>query len=240
MELNSWPKRGGRAARGLWLVLALVISGVGIAIRISAASPQTGTQADWAQDQTPQTDLAAKSTASTQDPDAVSLPAGTVISVRLADTVDSNKNHIGDQFSGTIDPSVLVGDHVVIPRGTEAHVRLVDNKKGGRIHGHAEVKLELTSLVINGTRIDVESDTYRQKQGLIGAKVKGEGKASANATAAEAGDVASGTPNPLDAGGPIVAAFRAADVKKPAGTKIDFVLTEPFTFEKATLRNDER
>jgi len=60
---------------------------------------------------------------------SVTLPPGTVISVRMTDEVNSNRNHAGDMFTGTVDPSVFVQDHVVIPRGTEAHIQMVDAKK---------------------------------------------------------------------------------------------------------------
>jgi len=55
--------------------------------------------------------------------------------MRLADEVNSSHDKVGDLFTGTVDPSVLVNDHVVIPRGTEAHTRMVEEKKGGRFQG---------------------------------------------------------------------------------------------------------
>lgn len=161
-----------------------------------------------------------------QQGDSITLPPGTVVSVRLADSVDSNKNHFGDQFSGTVDPSVIVGNSVVIPRGTEAHVLMVEDKKGGRIHGHAEVELELVSLIINGRRLEVESSTYEKKKGVLATKAAPEAKASANS----AGGVAlGGQPGIAD---PVIAAFRAARVEKPRGSRIDFTLSAPLTFEK--------
>src|SRR5882672_6770498 len=51
----------------------------------------------------------------------ISLPEGTVIPVRLADDVNSRHDKEGAMFTGTVDPSVLIHDIVVIPRGTEAH-----------------------------------------------------------------------------------------------------------------------
>jgi len=160
---------------------------------------------------------------------SVTLPAGTVVSVRLADAVDSNKNRAGDHFSGTVDPSVLIANRVVIPRGTEAHVLMVHDKKGGRIHGHAEVELELVSLIINGRKLEVASSTYEKKKGVLAAKAAPEAKASANS----AGDVAvGGQPGIAD---PVIAAFRAAKVEKLAGTRIDFTLAAPFTFERPPL-----
>lgn len=165
-----------------------------------------------------------------QQEDLVTLPVGTTVSVRLADTVNSNHNHAGQQFSGTVDPSVLVGDVVVIPRGTEAHLRLMVDKKGGRIHAHAEVRLELVSLILNGRRLDVDSSAFDKKKGVLAAKVNAEAEPSAKATAgvALAGD-------PSGVGGPVIAAFRATKVVKAAGSKIDFRLVSPFTFEKPNV-----
>jgi len=51
--------------------------------------------------------------------------------VRLADEVTSSHDKAGDLFTGTVDPSVLVHDHVVIPRGTEAHIRMLEAKRAG-------------------------------------------------------------------------------------------------------------
>jgi hypothetical protein len=61
--------------------------------------------------------------------------------------VNSSHDKAGDLFTGTVDPSLLVNAHVVIPRGTEAHIRMVEDKKGGHLHGKAKVRLELVSLI---------------------------------------------------------------------------------------------
>src|SRR6266436_8813706 len=95
---------------------------------------------------------------SPDDSDVVTLPPGYVIPVRLADEVNSSHDKAGELFTGTVDPSLLVHDHVVIPRGTEALIRMVEAKKGGHFHGKAKVRLELVSLIINGERLGVETD----------------------------------------------------------------------------------
>ena len=59
----------------------------------------------------------------------------------------------------------MIDSHVVIPRGTEAHVRLMQDKKGGHVHGKAEVRLELVSLILNGQQLGVETTDYDKKQG---------------------------------------------------------------------------
>jgi len=97
----------------------------------------------------------------------ITLPVGQVIEVRIADNINSNRNKTGELFTGIVDPSVFVNEHVVIPRGTEAHIRMVEAEKGGKLSGKAEVKLELISLVLNGQKLDVDSDTFKKKQGAL-------------------------------------------------------------------------
>ena len=165
-------------------------------------------------------------------PDRVTIAAGSIISVRIADEVDSSHGKIGDLYTGSVDPSVLIGDRVAIPRGTEAHMRMVEDKKGGHLHGKAEVELELVSLVINGQKLDVESDSFKKEQGAIAAKAGAVAKPAAGAAASAAADAATtGSP-----GGavlePAIAVFRSAKVKLPAGTRVPFNLTEDFTFHK--------
>jgi hypothetical protein len=110
----------------------------------------------------------------TGDSDTVTLPSGYVIPVRLADDVNSNHDKAGDLFTGTVDPSVLVHDHVVIPRGTEAHIRMVEAKKGGHVKGKAKVRLELVSLIMNGERLRVDTNTPSKEKGTGSAKISAE------------------------------------------------------------------
>ena len=162
-----------------------------------------------------------------QEGGRVTLPPDTIISVRIADEINSGKNHTGDIFTGIVDPSVLVHDQVVIPRGTEAHVRMAEDKKGGHIHGKAEVRLELVSLVVNGRRLGVESDQEVRGQGAGAAKAKAEAKSgehlgSASSVAGPAGSAA----------GPVIAVFSAAKVEVKANSRVEFILAEPFTFSR--------
>jgi hypothetical protein len=165
-----------------------------------------------------------------QEGDRVTLAPDTILSVRIADEINSSKNHTGDIFTGIVDPSVLIHDQVVIPRGTEAQVRMAEDKKGGHIHGKAEVRLELVSLVVNGRRLGVESDQEVKGQGAAAAKAKAEAKSgehlgSASSVAGPAGSAA----------GPVIAVFSAAKVEIKANSRVEFILAEPFTFAKPPL-----
>ena len=169
-----------------------------------------------------------------EEGDVITLPADSVISVRIADEINSGKNHTGDLFTGIVDPSVTIHDRVVIPRGTEAHVRMEHNKKGGHIKGKAEVSLDLVSLVVNGRKLEVESDPQRKDQSALAAKGKAEAKSghvgSATTPVGPAGAVAE----------PVIAAFSAAKVEIKPNSRVEFTLSEPFTFHRPPVNGDNQ
>jgi hypothetical protein len=166
--------------------------------------------------------------------DSITLPSGSLIPVRLADEVSSSHGKAGELYTGTVDPSVLIHDHVVIPRGTEAHIRLVEVKKGGHFHGKAKVRLELVSLVMNGERLGVETDQPSKKEGAAHAKASAEAKRGAEGTGAGA---MAGDPTAL--AGPVIAAFSAAKVDVKPGSRIEFTLEEPFRFRPPPVQSNE-
>ena len=167
---------------------------------------------------------------SSDAPNTITLPEGTVISVRIADKINSNHNQIGDIFTGMVDPSVLVDSRVVIPRGTEAQLQMVEDKKGGHLHGNAEIEVELISLVIDEKKSDADSDVAKKKKGALSAKATAEKKPGAVGAAEVAVSV-----NPIGAaalGG--IAVLKAAKVQIKPGTRIAFTLASPLTFDSPT------
>jgi hypothetical protein len=196
----------------------------------NSKGPQSETRPDTQdgnsrQDRTPQTP---------DEHQPITLPEGTVIPVRIADDVSSKHDRPGELFSGTVDPSVLINDIVVIPRGTEAHIRMVHRKKGGHIHGKAEITLELVSLIMNGQRLEVDSDVRTKKKGAASAKSSAIAKKGENSGAAAVGG------DPAAAAGPVIAAFTAAKAEVKAGSRIEFRLESPFTFEKPPINHSDQ
>jgi len=53
----------------------------------------------------------------------VTIPAGTRILVRMIDTVDSQKNHVGDKFRASLEENLTVGDTIVAPKGADVYGR---------------------------------------------------------------------------------------------------------------------
>src|SRR5258708_7964534 len=80
----------------------------------------------------------------------VELPAGASLVVRMIDSVDSERNRIGQTFRASLDEPVLVNGETAIPRGADVTVKLVDDKESGKITGSTVLTLDLVSVFVNG------------------------------------------------------------------------------------------
>ena len=93
-------------------------------------------------------------------PQKVTVPAGTQISVRLNDEVDSEKAQVGDVFHGSISAPVTVGDETVIPTTADVEGRVVEVKSAGRFAGQSVLTLELTKLTMNGRSYSLQTSQW--------------------------------------------------------------------------------
>jgi len=91
---------------------------------------------------------------------AITIPAGTSVFVRMIDGVDSSKNKIGDTFQGSLESPLVVGNTVVAPQGADVYGKLTQAKEAGKISGGAQLTLELTGIRINGSIVPVDSTDY--------------------------------------------------------------------------------
>lgn len=105
-------------------------------------------------------------------PQKVTVPAGTQLSVRLNDPLDSEKNQVGDSFHATLSAPVVIGGDTVVPSGAEVVGRVAAVQSAGRFAGSSLLTLELTSLSVNGKTYNVQTNQW-SRQG------KGEGKNTA-------------------------------------------------------------
>lgn len=96
-------------------------------------------------------------TAATQ---AITLPAGTSVFVRMIDGIDSSTNKIGDPFHASLESALVVGDTVVAPPGADVYGKLTQAKEAGKISGGAQLTLELTGIRVNGNIVPVDSTDY--------------------------------------------------------------------------------
>jgi hypothetical protein len=103
--------------------------------------------------------LLAPSTARSAGTTDITIPAGTVIPVRMIDSIDSSQNVQGQTFRGSLDAPIHAGNQVVLPKGAQVHVRLVDVQSAGKLKGRSELELQLDRIVTQNATYTVHSDT---------------------------------------------------------------------------------
>lgn len=109
-------------------------------------------------------------------PRRVTVPAGTTILVRMIDSVDSEKNRVGDRFRASLEEDLVAEGVVVAPKGTDVYGRLSEAKEAGHLTGKSDLKLELTGILIN-----------QQLQPIVTGEYEVSGKSRGSNTAAKVG-----------------------------------------------------
>jgi hypothetical protein len=97
---------------------------------------------------------------SAQGTQAIRMPAGTAVLVRMIDSVDSSKNAVGDSFHASLETALTAGDTVVAPKGADVYGKLAQARDAGKISGAAELTLELTGIRIDGNVVPLETSDY--------------------------------------------------------------------------------
>jgi hypothetical protein len=95
----------------------------------------------------------------------VVIPAGTNIRVRLAEAINTKRNHAGDRFPATLDAPIVIGSKVVVPKGTPFEGRIVEAKPSGRFKGRAILGLELSSFRLNGRKYRIATGATQRTSG---------------------------------------------------------------------------
>lgn len=99
----------------------------------------------------------------TPEPTTVTIPAGTVVAVRLQSTVSSATANPGDSFSAVLDEALVVKGVTVAPKGAAVTGRVVEAKSSGRLHDSGYLRLTLASIEINGNDTPVQSSSLFAK-----------------------------------------------------------------------------
>lgn len=95
----------------------------------------------------------------------VTLKEGSVIAIRLGETLDSEKNAIGDSFTASLSEPIVVDGFVIAERGAQVSGKIVDLGKAGRVKGVAVLQLALTAVTTaDNQRVAIVTDAFL-KQG---------------------------------------------------------------------------
>ena len=79
-------------------------------------------------------------------PETVTIPAGTVLQVRLNQSLSSELNENGDTFSATLEEPVIVNGFVIAEKGSRLDGRVIEATRSGRVKGLARISIRLATL----------------------------------------------------------------------------------------------
>ncbi|MBV8630132.1 MAG: hypothetical protein JOZ83_04355 [Silvibacterium sp.] len=168
-------------------------------------------------------------------PATVTVPAGTRISVRTIDTIDSTSSLPGDRFTASLAEPLSVDGNVVVPRDALVYGRLTQAKTSGTFAGRSQLRLELTGIVVNGKLMPIvtgEYDVNGKSRGASTAKraVAGAALGAIIGAAADGGQGAAiGAGAGAGAGATSEVIVGSEQVKLPSETLIDFTLEQEVT-----------
>lgn len=110
----------------------------------------------------------------------ISVPAGTVITVRLDEALGSKLSQSGQSFSATVAEPIEIDGKAVVPSGSAASGTVVDAKALGKFKGGAVLQIKLDSISVNGKNYAVETASVNRA-------IKGKGKRTATMIGGGAG-----------------------------------------------------
>ncbi|HYP06719.1 MAG TPA: hypothetical protein VER03_10860 [Bryobacteraceae bacterium] len=163
----------------------------------------------------------------------VEIPQGTPLVLRMIDDIDSSRDTVGQEFRASVDESVSVGERVVIPRGADVVVKLVEDKQSGKLSGRTELTLDVISVMVNGRMVDVRTDEVNRasesRTGKTGQVVGGTAALGAiiGAIAGGGKGAAIGAVTGAAAGGAVQVMTKGEKVKIPSETRLTFTLQQP-------------
>jgi hypothetical protein len=165
------------------------------------------------------------------------IPAGTEVSVRNDETIDSGNASDGQTYAAEVTADVRdANGAVVIPRGANAQLVIKSASGGGHIRGASDLVVDLRSISVGGKQYLVDASDIEQKgkSGIGANKRTGEFVGGGAALGAVIGAIAGqgkgaaiGAASGAGAGALGQILTKGSSVKIPAETVMTFKLDSP-------------
>ncbi len=92
--------------------------------------------------------------------EAVVVPSGSLVRVRINQGMDSKRTAVGTAFDGVVLNDVVAGGSIAIPRGAAIRGAVVESHRAGDFKGKGELKLQLTELQLGGRVYPIVTDFW--------------------------------------------------------------------------------
>ncbi len=98
-----------------------------------------------------------------QPPSQLTIQPGSYLTVRTNQELSSNRNHVGDTFTATLEQPLVVNGVVVASPGETVSGRVTEVQKSGRVEGLARLGVQLTELsLVDGQQLPIQSQFISQ------------------------------------------------------------------------------
>lgn len=156
----------------------------------------------------------------------VTLPAGTLLLVRMKDPI-SSKNPAGTPFTTKLEYDLVIGGTKAVPAGTVIYGKVLSSTQARRAVGHSSLDLRLTQISSGGSPVPIVSSGFKEAgENSIKQAARGAAAGAAIGAIADGGD---GAATGAAIGATVGALRRGEAITIPPGTLIEFTLTQPCT-----------
>jgi hypothetical protein len=157
---------------------------------------------------------------------SVTLPAGTMLLVRMMGSV-SSKNAAGANFTTKLEYDLVINGVKAVPAGTVVYGKVQSSTQARRAVGKSTLDLRLVQMVVGGSPVPVSSSPF-QEAGEASIKKAARGAAAGAAIGAIA-DGGDGAGKGAAIGATASLLKKGETVTVPPGALLEFTLTQPVT-----------
>jgi hypothetical protein len=97
------------------------------------------------------------------EPEQITVPYGTMLAVRLTQTLSSDLNQPGDTFLASLASPIVIGNKVIIPEGAGIKGKIVDARNARRFSRRSALVIEVTQLAYHGKTYELRSNQYSEQ-----------------------------------------------------------------------------
>ncbi|NRB37076.1 MAG: hypothetical protein HRU20_01255 [Pseudomonadales bacterium] len=154
----------------------------------------------------------------------VEMPAGSVLTIRLLEALDTGKHSTGHKFTATLEGALIKDGVTVAPAGSRVYGKISEAVKARRVAGKAKMILTLSDINIGGQMIPIQSNA-------INAYTQATGKSTASKVARGAAigalaDGSSGAKTGAKVGLGVAVLKGGNQVHIPSSTLLNFTLIQ--------------
>ena len=159
-------------------------------------------------------------------PSSATLPAGTMLLVRMMDSVSSSSS-AGTKFTTKLEYDLVVGTTVAVKAGTVIYGQVQSSTQARRATGKSTLDIRLAQMVPAGSPVPISTSGFQQA-GEASIKKAAKGAAAGAAVGAIA-DGGEGAGKGAAIGASASLLKKGQSITIPPGTLLEFTLSQPVT-----------